>query len=118
MRPLTVLALLPVCTVMAQTPVTIELVPFATGLPDIVDIAHAGDDRLFAVLQNGYIHVVNADGTVLPTPFLDIDDRVSSGGERGLLFRHRSLFQDPIEPGNRVSVAGSSLGSQLNGEFF
>ena len=85
MRHLLFLALLAARSVVAQTPVTIELDTFATGLYGIVDIAHAGDDRLFAVLQVGEIRVVNADGTVLPTPFLDIVDQVNSGGEQGLL---------------------------------
>src|SRR5690242_976790 len=79
------LALLPAHIALAQSPLTIELEPFATGLPGVVDIAHAGDDRLFAVQQIGVIRVVNADGSVLPTPFLDIQDHVNSGGEQGLL---------------------------------
>ena len=64
--------------------VSIELVPVATGLDDIVDISHAGDDRIFCTLQPGSIVIVQ-DGSVLPTPFLDITDRVTFGGERGLL---------------------------------
>ncbi len=85
MRPFFFLALLPATAVLAQTPVTINLEPFASGLQGIVDIAHAGDERLFAVLQPGSIRIVNPDGTVLPTPFLDITDSVNSGGEQGLL---------------------------------
>ena len=43
-----------------------------------------GDPRLFVVEQRGVIKVI-ANGRVLDTPFLDLTDRVSSGGERGLL---------------------------------
>ncbi|MDX6650295.1 MAG: hypothetical protein QOJ97_2246 [Solirubrobacteraceae bacterium] len=39
--------------------------------------------RLFVVQQGGLIRVVR-DGRTLPTPFLDLQDRVSTGGEQGL----------------------------------
>ena len=42
------------------------------------------DDRLFVVEQAGRVLVVR-DGAALPGPFLDVSERVSSGGERGLL---------------------------------
>jgi glucose/arabinose dehydrogenase len=41
-------------------------------------------DRLFVVEQAGTIRVIH-NGKVLSKPFLDIRDRVRSGGERGLL---------------------------------
>lgn len=64
----------------------LELVSFATGFNRPVNIKHAGDDRLFVVEQDGIIKIVNADGTVETTNFLDIDDRVRSiGNEQGLL---------------------------------
>jgi glucose/arabinose dehydrogenase len=40
--------------------------------------------RLFVVQQGGAIKVVR-DGKVLATPFLDLKDKITSGGERGLL---------------------------------
>jgi hypothetical protein len=43
------------------------------------------DRRLFIVEQEGRIRVVRVDGTLRPTPFLDITDRVGCCGERGLL---------------------------------
>ena len=68
----------------AQLSVNLRL--FASGFTRPVDIAHAGDDRLFIVEQRGFIKIINAAGQVLPTPFLDIDARVNSGAnERGLL---------------------------------
>lgn len=60
------------------------LTPFATGLVAPVDIASAGDARLFIVEQAGRIRIVEPDGTVSGT-FLDITGRVRSGGEEGLL---------------------------------
>jgi len=64
--------------------VTLENV--ATGLQSPLAIvnAHDGSNRLFVVEQGGRIRIVK-DGTLQPTPFLDISDRISSGGERGLL---------------------------------
>jgi len=61
------------------------LVPFATGLSHPVCIANAGDSRLFVVDEQGYIVIVNSDGNVNPINFLDIHERVTYGGERGLL---------------------------------
>jgi glucose/arabinose dehydrogenase len=51
-----------------------------------VYIGHAGDgsQRLFIVEQTGRIRIVK-DGALLETPFLDIGERISCCGERGLL---------------------------------
>lgn len=46
--------------------------------------APAEDPRVFVVEQPGRIRIVAAGG-LLETPFLDLTDRVASGGERGLL---------------------------------
>jgi glucose/arabinose dehydrogenase len=46
--------------------------------------APAGDPRLFVVEQAGRIRIVK-DGSTVSRPFLDISERVGSGGERGLL---------------------------------
>ena len=43
-----------------------------------------GSGRLFVAEQAGRIRVVE-DGTLVDGPFLDITDRVTAGGERGLL---------------------------------
>ncbi len=50
---------------------------FVTAVPD-------GSGRLFVAEQGGQIRIVQ-DGQLLPAPYLDISDRVSAGGERGLL---------------------------------
>lgn len=55
-----------------------------TGFESPVDIAHAGDDRLFIVGRLGTISILHPDTTV--TTFLDIADKVgSTAGEQGLL---------------------------------
>jgi len=40
--------------------------------------------RLFIVEQTGAIRIIK-DGSILPTPFLDLSDRIVAGGEQGLL---------------------------------
>lgn len=52
----------------------------------VVDIRHAGDGsgRLFLVEQAGRIWVLS-NGEEQAIPFLDLRDRISTGGERGLL---------------------------------
>lgn len=75
--------LAPFC-LQAQTP-RFQLTEVASNFTNPVDIAHCGDKRLFVVEQTGYIRIIDSTGKVLAKPFLDIDARVLSGGERGLL---------------------------------
>lgn len=63
----------------------ITLNPIATGFTDPVEITHAGDTRLFVVQQGGLIRILNTNGTINATPFLNLSTIISSGGERGLL---------------------------------
>lgn len=51
----------------------------------VVSLTNAGDERLFVVRQNGIISIIEADGTLIENPFLDIRDKVQTGGERGFL---------------------------------
>lgn len=78
----------------------VTLQPVASGFDQPVHVTHAGDGsgRLFVVEQAGVIRIV-AQGRMLSAPFLDIRDRVASGGEKGLLsvafhprFRDNGLF--------------------------
>lgn len=69
----------------AGPPPVLTLSNYAEGFTAPTAIAHAGDERLFIVEQAGVIRIINGDGSIVDTPFLDISDRVSSGGERGLL---------------------------------
>ena len=65
----------------------IELAPVVTsGLRSPVYVTHAGDGsgRLSVVEQPGRIRLIKS-GALFASPFLDIADRVSFGGERGLL---------------------------------
>ncbi len=64
----------------------IQLEEFASGLSNPVDIANAGDERLFVVEKRGFVRILSADGSLLAQPFLDIDSLVDSGAsEEGLL---------------------------------
>jgi glucose/arabinose dehydrogenase len=68
------------------TGVTPEVSVVLAGLRSPVDVVHAGDGsgRLFVAEQAGRIRIVR-DGTLVERPFLDITERIRSGGERGLL---------------------------------
>jgi glucose/arabinose dehydrogenase len=66
--------------------VGVHLEPYVDGLDQPLAIVNAGDgsDRLFVAEQPGRIRVIQDDALVAQ-PMLDIRDRISSGGERGLL---------------------------------
>ncbi len=68
-----------------QNVAQVTLVQFSTGFTSPVDLANAGDSRVFVVEQAGRIFIVDSNGVRKTTPFLDIRTRVLSGGERGLL---------------------------------
>ncbi len=81
----------------------LALLPFAGQGGELIlptAITHAGDARLFVTEQAGRVRVVEADGTILPAPFLDISARVNSDFyEQGLLgiafhphFAHTGYF--------------------------
>ncbi len=57
-----------------------------SNLGGVVDIRNAGDgsNRLFLVGQSGTVRIVK-NGVTLDEAFLNIGERISSGGERGLL---------------------------------
>jgi len=68
------------------SPLSINLVPFATGLSNPLALKHAGDERLFVCEQNSaLVKVLDEDGDVIST-FINVSSIVnSSGSERGLL---------------------------------
>ncbi len=57
----------------------------ASGFTQPVQVTHAGDNsqRLFVVEQGGRIKIIHPNRSI--STFLDIDPRVLTGGERGLL---------------------------------
>lgn len=63
--------------------ITLEI--FKSGFSRPLSLQHANDDRLFVVEQGGKIKIIQADGTVNSTPFLNISSQVSNGNEQGLL---------------------------------
>ena len=68
----------------AQPLPEIALEEVAGGLNELVYLTHAGDDRLFLVVKDGRVLILEG-GMVRATPFLDISSRVrSTGVEQGL----------------------------------
>ncbi len=67
-------------------PLSLSFTPVASGLSAPNAITHAGDgsERLFLVEQGGRVRILAA-GALRPDPFIDIADRLLSGGEQGLL---------------------------------
>jgi glucose/arabinose dehydrogenase len=65
----------------------IALQTVASGIPfPVYATSLPGDPRVFVVERQGRIVIVDGDGTVRSEPFLDLLDRVGSGGiENGLL---------------------------------
>ena len=65
-------------------PIQLRMVANGFRAPTGVAAPHDGSRRLFVTEQGGVIRIVR-NGTVLPTPFLDLSGKVSVSGERGLL---------------------------------
>ena len=74
----------------ANAAVKIKLEPYVTGVnAPLAMVQPAGDDRKFVVEQFGRVRVINAEGKLEATPFLDIRNMIvtqwSDFDERGLL---------------------------------
>lgn len=82
----TIFGFIAVLTCMAQTSdFSIDDDNLLDEISSATTITHAFDERIFATEQTGRIRVFYRNGDVESEPFLDIQDRVTSGGERGLL---------------------------------
>lgn len=75
-----------ICTASLISAQNIDIELVANGFDAPVSIKHTNDSKLFVVERKGVIKILNTNGTVNSTDFLDINNKVSdSGGERGLL---------------------------------
>ncbi|MFN3939213.1 MAG: PQQ-dependent sugar dehydrogenase, partial [Chitinophagales bacterium] len=80
----TVISLMINMVLLAQPKIELEL--YASGFDEPVDLANAGDERLFVVERDGRIRIIDADGNVVAGNFLDINSVVGSFySEQGLL---------------------------------
>lgn len=70
----------------ASAGIDLQFTDIADGMPSVLGVTHAADgsNRIFLVGREGVISIYK-NGEVLEEPFLDINERVSTGGERGLL---------------------------------
>ena len=105
--PLLVAGLLTACAgAQTPSPVKVQLQSYVSGIANITDITHAGDDRLFVTRRNGVIRVIDGDGQLLATPFLTIP--VNNGtSEQGLL----GLAFDPDYANNGYFYVNYTLGA-------
>jgi glucose/arabinose dehydrogenase len=96
--------------------ITITLEPFVDveGGPLAMSAPDDGSGRLFVAAQNGRVWVVE-NGAVLPDPAVNLDDRVRSGGEQGLLgiAVHPDFPTDPRVFVNYTDEAGDTVVASL-----
>jgi len=103
----------------AQIPADITLEPAfgGAGFNFPVGVRHAGDgsDRKFVVERTGTIQIVDAGGSVLAEPFLDIGSMTSTTGERGLL---GLAFHPGFASNGRVYInhTASNIGGVTTGD--
>jgi glucose/arabinose dehydrogenase len=95
----------------------LDLERVVDGLVAPLAVTHAGDGsgRIFVVEQRGQIRVVE-DGQLRGDPFLNIGDRITSGGERGLLGLafHPSFPDDPRLFVNYTDLQGDTVVSSFD----
>ena len=96
---------------------SVLLESFGPSFSSPVEIKNAGDERLFVVEKSGKIKILNQDGTVNSTPFLDIEDRVSTNAnERGLLGLafHPNYPENPFFFVNYTNNSGATTISKFS----
>ena len=90
---------------------------FGPSFNSPVEIKNAGDERLFVVEKSGKIKILNQNGSVNSTPFLDIEDRVSTNAnERGLLGLafHPNYPENPFFFVNYTNNSGATTISKFS----
>ena len=95
---------------------TIQLEQIASGYTRPTFITHAFDDRLFIVEERGLVTIIQNGGR-LPTPFLDIQDRVNNqANEQGLftLVFHPDYTENGYFFINYTRADGSSVISRMS----
>lgn len=98
--------------------IDIDIENFSSGFTKPVSIKNAGDARLFVVEQDGYIQILNPDGSKNMIPFLDIESIVvdiTNGDERGLLGLafHPNYTINGFFFVNYINLAGSTVISRF-----
>ena len=57
--------------------VNLKLVPYVSGInTPLAMVQPKGDDRKFVIEQFGKIKIIDKEGNLLPTPFLDIRNKI------------------------------------------
>jgi len=96
---------------------SVVLQSFGPSFNSPVEMKNAGDERLFVVEKSGKIKILNQDGSVNSTPFLDIEDRVSTNAnERGLLGLafHPNYPENPFFFVNYTNNSGATTISKFS----
>jgi glucose/arabinose dehydrogenase len=123
--PLAFMALVAVLALVPHAPTGAEALihPIVRGLNAPVGVAQPrdGSERLFVVLQQGQILIVEK-GESLPNPFLDIEEQVLWKAEAGLLSvafhpdyaRNGRFFIDYVDRGQHTVVAEYRVSEDTN----
>ena len=103
----------------ASPGIGLSLEPVVDRLVSPLAVTNAGDGsgRIFVLEQRGQIRIVR-DGQLLGDPFLDIGDRLTAGGERGLLGLafHPDFPDDPRFFVNYTDLDGNTVVSSFTAE--
>ena len=96
---------------------SVLLESFGPSFNSPVEIKNAGDERLFVVEKSGKIKILNQNGSVNSTPFLDIEDRVSTNANErvllGLAF-HPNYPENPFFFVNYTNNSGATTISKFS----
>ena len=103
----------------ASPGIGLSLEPVVDRLVSPLAVTNAGDGsgRIFVLEQRGQIRIVR-DGQLLGDPFLDIGDRLTAGGERGLLGLafHPDFPDDPRFFVNYTDLEGNTVAASFTAE--